>query len=44
MEENVVKVKEEKKEVVTEENSYTIKDLEDTLGIPSDSILFSFGR
>jgi hypothetical protein len=45
VEENVVEVKEEKKEeVVAEENSYTFRDLEDMLGIPSDSILFSFGR
>jgi hypothetical protein len=45
VEENVVEVKEEKKEeVVAEENSYTVRDLEDILGIPSDSRLFGFWR
>ena len=45
MEENVLEnVEEKKEEVVAEENGYTVRDLEDILGIPSDSILFSFWR
>ena len=45
MEENAVEVNEEKKEeVVSKENGYTLRDLEDILGIPSDSILFGLGK
>lgn len=43
MEENVLENVEEKEEVV-EEKDYNIRHLEDILGIPSDSVLFSFGR
>lgn len=43
MEENVLENVEEQEEVV-EEKDYDIRHLEDILGIPSDSILFSFGR
>ncbi len=44
MEENVLENVEEKKEEVVEEKDYSIRHLEDILGIPSDSVLFSFGR
>jgi hypothetical protein len=45
VEENVLEnVEEKKEEAVAEENSYTVRDLEDILGIPSDSRLFSFWR
>ena len=43
MEENVLENVEEQEEVVKEKD-YDIRHLEDILGIPSDSILFSFGR
>ena len=43
MEENVLENVEEQEEVVVEKD-YDIRHLEDILGIPSDSILFSFGR
>ena len=44
MEENVLENVEEKEEVVSEEKDYSIRHLEDILGIPSDSRLFNFGR
>jgi hypothetical protein len=43
VEENVLENAEKEEEVV-EEKDYSIRHLEDILGIPSDSILFSFGR
>jgi len=43
VEENVLE-NVEKEEVVVEEKDYSIKHLEDILGIPNDSRLFSFWR
>jgi hypothetical protein len=44
MEENVESKEEKKEEELTEEDKYSIRELRGMLGIPSDSIMFSFGR
>ena len=44
MEENVESKEEKKEEVLTEKDKYSIRELRDMLGIPSDSIMLSFGR
>lgn len=42
MEENVESKEEKKEEVLTEEDKYSIEELRNMLGIPSDSIMFSY--
>jgi len=42
MEENVEKAVVEEEEDVSEEDKYSIEELRNMLGIPSDSIMFSY--
>ncbi len=41
MEENVESKEEKKEEAVSKEDKYSIEELRNMLGIPSDSIMFS---